>query len=143
MGKRVFKQIIVISLTIITVCLAFAIILYKYIPTNKVIPAKVTEYSTPESVEAEIKESTTEQEFSSKNETYEITDSDLSLFQSNKSYNPGKSDPFKEYKEETDNVTSSGKQPSGKQAKNSETNAEDKNTTDNYYKASGIGTGSK
>ena len=77
--KKTLKQVMIVFLTVVTVALVFAIILYKYIPTNKVIPTKVPAYSTPESVEAEIKESNTEAEFASENQVYEITDSDLSI----------------------------------------------------------------
>ena len=148
--KKILKQVIIIFLTVLTVALVFAIIFYKYIPTNKVIPTKVPAYSTPESVEAEIKESNTVTEFASENQVYEITDSDLSQYQSKRSYNPGKSDPFKEYTESSDdgnNGTSNAQNgsPSSSDGKTNSggTSTENKNVTDNYYKASGIGTGSK
>ena len=155
--KKTLKQVIIVFLTVLTVALVFAIIFYKYIPTNKLIPTKVPAYSTPESVEAEIKESNTETEFASENQVYEITDSDLSQYQSKRSYNPGKSDPFKEYTEATDdgnNGTSNAQNGSSSSSdgkttsndgktNNGGTSTENKNVTDNYYKASGIGTGSK
>ena len=148
--KKILKKVIIVFLTVLTVALVFAIIFYKYIPTNKVIPTKVPAYSTPESVEAEIKESNTEIEFASENQVYEITDSDLSQYQSKRSYNPGKSDPFKEYTESSDdgnNGTSNAQNgsPSSSDGKTNSggTSTENKNVTDNYYKASGIGTGSK
>ena len=77
--KKILKQVIIVFLTVLTVALVFAIIFYKYIPTNKVIPTKVPAYSTPESVEAGIKESNTETEFASENQVYEITDSETDL----------------------------------------------------------------
>ena len=138
--KKILKQVIIVFLTVLTVALVFAIIFYKYIPTNKVIPTKVPAYSTPESVEAEIKESNTETEFASENQVYEITDSDLSQYQSKRSYNPGKSDPFKEYTEATDDGNNG---TSNAQNGSPSSSTENKNVTDNYYKASGIGTGSK
>lgn len=155
--KKTLKQVMIVFLTVVTVALVFAIILYKYIPTNKVIPTKVPAYSTPESVEAEIKESNTEAEFASENQVYEITDSDLSQYQSKRSYNPGKSDPFKEYSETTNDGnngtsnaqngssdTNNGKTTSNDgKTNNGETGTENRNVTDNYYKTSGIGTGSK
>ncbi len=144
MGKQVFKQIVTILLSIALIVLIFAIIFYRYIPTNKVLPTKVQAYKTPESIEEEIKESATEKEFESTNEVYEVTDSDLSIYQSKKSYTPGKSDPFKEYSGEegtaVTNVTGTGA-TSG--TTSSGTTSDNKNVTDNYYKASGVGTGSK
>lgn len=148
--KKTLKQVMIVFLTVLTVALVFAIIFYKYIPTNKVIPTKVPAYSTPESVEAEIKETNTETEFASENQVYEITDSDLSQYQSKRSYNPGKSDPFKEYTESSDdgnagtnNAQNASSSPNDGKTNNGGTSTENKNVTDNYYKASGIGTGSK
>lgn len=146
MGKQVFKQIVTILLSIALIVLIFAIIFYRYIPTNKVLPTKVQAYKTPESIEEEIKESATEKEFESTNEVYEVTDSDLSIYQSKRSYTPGKSDPFKEYSGEGEtavtNVTGTG--ATAGTTSNGTTKASDnKNVTDNYYKASGVGTGSK
>lgn len=148
MKKQVFKQTITILLSIVLIVLIFAIIFYKYIPTNKILPTKVQAYKTPESIEQEIQESATEKEFESTNEVYEVTDSDLSMYQSKKSYTPGKSDPFKTESEQTGNTSNSN--VASTSASSSETSVggvttatENKNVTDNYYKASGIGTGSK
>lgn len=145
MAKEVFKQILIGILIVLLIALVLAIIFYQFIPTNKVIPTDVTAYQTPESVRAEINENVTEQEFTSVNEVFEITDSDLSIYQAKKSYNPGKSDPFKEYTSndiETESSDESSTTPSSSSA-NSSTTSEDSNTTDNYYKQSGIGTSGK
>ena len=79
------------------------------------------------------------------------------IYQSKRSYNPGKSDPFKEYSETTNDGnngtsnaqngssdTNNGKTTSNDgKTNNGETGTENRNVTDNYYKTSGIGTGSK
>ena len=90
MAKEVFKQIIIGILIILLIALILAIIFYQFIPTNKVIPTEVTSYKTPESVKSEINENVTEQEFSSVNEVFEITDSDLSIYQAKKLQNLSK-----------------------------------------------------
>lgn len=60
MAKSIFKEILIILLACVAIVLIMAVIFYNYIPTNKVIPAKVTAYQTPENVEAEIVEDTIE-----------------------------------------------------------------------------------
>ena len=140
MEKGVLRQVLITLLVLIALILVLAIIFYQFLPTNKIVPVKVTEYKTPESVSQEINDNTSEQEFSSVNELLEITDSDLSKYKSTKSYNPGKSDPFSEVEEDPTgavDINSTGSKSS------TSTTTEDKNTTDNYYKASGLDKGSK
>lgn len=140
MEKGVLRQVLITLLVLIALILVLAIIFYQFLPTNKIVPVKVTEYKTPESVSQEINNNTSEQEFSSVNELLEITDSDLSKYKSTKSYNPGKSDPFSEVEEDPTgavDISSTGSKSS------TSTSTEDKNTTDNYYKASGLDKGSK
>lgn len=139
--KNLAKQIIIILLTIVAISLVLAIIFYNFIPSNKVIPAKVTAYATPENVASEIKNSVTEKEFQTKNEIYEVTDSDLELYQSRQSYNPGKSDPFAEYKEEPAQTTTTETGASTSSASSGQ--VVDKNTTDNYYAEANIANGGK
>lgn len=151
MAKDIFKQGIITIAIIMAILLVLAIIFYQYIPTNKVIPTKVTEYKTPESVIPEISENTTEQEFSSENQVMEITDSDLSIYKSQRSYNPGKSDPFAAGPETSSSTTStvttqnSGSSNTGSTATNNNNNSsnENQNSTNNYYKAAGIEPGTK
>lgn len=151
MAKNVLKQVVITLLIVIAIILILAIIFYQYLPTNKIIPAKVSEYETPESVKAEISENKTEQEFSSENEVIEVTDSDLAIYKSTQSYNPGKSDPFAKVESENANTTSASSSSTsstttvtqnGEGAKSS-SQVVDKNTTDNYYKSSGIEPGTK
>ncbi len=145
MAKGIFKQVIITLLIIVAVALILAVIFYNYIPTNKVIPAKVSEYKTPESIESEIKDSATEQEFTSENQLLEITDSDLNMYKSSMSYNPGKSDPFAQYTEESSssNTVEGSTTASSTSASQSQTTSVDKNTTDNYYQAAGVNAGGK
>ena len=106
MTKQVTKQILIILLSCIAIVLILALIFYQYIPSNKVIPAKVQAYSTPDSIKSEIEDSLNDQSLTAQSEFYEITDSDLEQYKSNKSYNPGKSDPFASYSEESESSIS-------------------------------------
>ena len=151
MQSSIFKQVVIVILACIAILLALALILYQYIPSNKVIPSKVEAYTMPENIKSEISDST-QQELNGKAEIYEITDADLDMYKSSKSYNPGKSDPFAGYSENTTNTTTvegsnatSGSTVREISPKNNTTEekAVNKNTTDNYYTAANVSKGSK
>lgn len=155
MSKTITKQIFIILLTCIAIMLVAALIFYQYIPSNKIVPAKVQAYQTPDSIQAEIEDSTN-QELMQQNELYEITDSNLEQYKSNKSYNPGKSDPFSEYSEESNPASTKSKSSGSSSQEGDDTNKNnesgksdkggsktDQNTTDNYYTASNISKGTK
>lgn len=93
MIKSIIKEIFIMILLCIAIVLILGILLYDYIPSNKVIPVKEA-YETPNDVKEEINEQITEIE---KTEiSYEITDADLNLYKQTSSYKPGKPDPFSE-----------------------------------------------
>lgn len=167
MTKQITKQILIILLACIAIVLILALIFYQYIPSNKIVPAKVQAYSTPESIKSEIEDSLNNQTLMGENELYEITDSDLDQYKSNRSYNPGKSDPFENYVEESEgseetssttpqnknasssaqekgNSNSSGNNNNSSNSNNNEKGSKvDANTTDNYYTASNVNKGTK
>ncbi len=142
--NNIAKQIFIALLTIIAVALVLALIFYQYIPTNKMVPAKVQAYSTPQNVETEISDNVTEQKYETTNQVYEVTDSDLNNYKDSKSYNPGKSDPFSAYSASDDNsntVSNSTGVSEGDGAKSSTTVNSD--AKDNYYEQAGINKGTK
>ena len=127
MAKSIFKEILIILLVCVAIVLLMAVIFYNYIPTNKVIPAKVTAYQLPQNVEEIIDSSSI---------NYTIDDSDLTRYEQSQSYNPGKADPFSVASEETnpsinDNGTGTSNEPV------------DQNVTDNYYTSQNVGSGTK
>ena len=71
MAKTIFKEIFIILLITVAVGLILAIIFYKYMPTNKIIPSKVSAYSTPDEVAKEIAEDTKD-ELEAENKIYTI-----------------------------------------------------------------------
>ena len=145
MQKSIVKQVIIILLACVAILLALALILYQYVPNNKTIPLKVEPYSAPENIKTEISE-TTQQELNGQVEMYEITDEDLEMYRSTKSYNPGKSDPFVAYSENsTSNEVSNGSTGGSSEERGSTTKEDkvDTNTTDNYYTSANVSKGTK
>ena len=136
MAKSIFKEILIILLVCVAIVLIMAVIFYNYIPTNKVIPAKVTAYQLPQNVEEIINETTIDS-FNSSSINYTIDNSDLTRYEAAQSYNPGKADPFAAYTEDAPAATNN--------TGNGGTNSQpvDENVTDNYYTSQGVGSGTK
>ncbi len=87
MAKVIIKEILIVLLATVAVGLILAIIFYQYIPSNRIIPSKVTAYKASEEVSKEINEDA-ESELSERTEVYEITDEDLSMYKRIDSYRP-------------------------------------------------------
>jgi len=140
MLKNIIKEFFIMLLLCIAIILILGVILYEYIPTNRVIPEKQA-YSTPENVKTEINEQITEVE---KTEiSYEITDSDLNIYKQTSSYKPGKKDPFSlEVSTPTNNVNTDNTQSDGtgegKKNEDSSSTQTDENSTNTFFDDEGI-----
>lgn len=98
MNKSIAKEIIIGLLLCLAILLILAVLLYSYIPNNKVIPELVS-YTTPDEAKGVLKEA--EVDTSKVIMTYEVNGNDLSTAQKTNSYKAGKVNPFSTYKPET------------------------------------------
>ena len=111
MGKSIAKEIIIGLLLCLAILLVLAVMMYSFIPNNKVIPEPI-KYSAPEEVKKVLDEAATDS--SQVILTYEVNSSDLSLAQRTNDYNPGKVNPFSSYQvqqatpEEGENTAAGG-----------------------------------
>ena len=96
MGKIIAREIAITLLFCITVALVLGVILYDYSPNNKVVPRRVEAYVAPDNIKQEI-ESTDNPEDQQVVISYEIDDTDLSVYEKSKIVDPGKSNPFADY----------------------------------------------
>lgn len=90
--KSIFKEICIMILLCVAIVLVLGVIFYDSIPSNKVVPNKLSAYTTPENVQTEINKEIAE--MNKVEVTYEIKGSDLTLYKQTNSYKPGKPDPF-------------------------------------------------
>lgn len=129
MAKNIIKEIIIILLLTIAIILILGVLLYEYVPTNKVIPEKVA-YTTPEEVKEEIEQSTDITE-TVELPTYTVTATDLNNYKRIQEYVPGRKNPFASLEttneitgnaSETNGSTSSGTTNSGTTSSGSSTN---------------------
>lgn len=107
MVGKVLKEIGIALLLCLAIILILGVLLYEYVPNNKVLPEKVA-YVTPENVKEEINKSEGVDE-ESVVMTYKIDANDLNNYKRINDYVPGKPNPFSSYK----SSTGSGTQGSG------------------------------
>ena len=103
MAKTIVRETIIILLLCLAIILVLGVVLYNYVPTNKVVPTEVS-YVQTEEVNKAIKESV-----SADNTqvilTYEIDEADLRNYKKSGDLNPGKTNPFSPIKVEEDENT--------------------------------------
>ena len=123
MTKSILKEIMIILLLMLAVILLLGVVLYDYVPLNKVIPEKIKYVPTEE-----IKSALLEGQKANDDKvilTSEVTATDLKNYQNGNEYKAGRKNPFSienpEELEGTENSTSgatSGSNSSGETTSN-------------------------
>lgn len=103
MAKNIIKEIIIVLLLTLAIILILGVLLYEYVPANKIIPEKVS-YTTPENAKLEL-ETDTNVDDTQVIITYQIDSTDLNNYKKIQEYVPGKKNPFEAVKEETENTS--------------------------------------
>ena len=105
MTKNIIKEIIIILLLTLAIILVLGVLLYEYVPMNKIIPEKVS-YTTPEQVKAELDVDVSESDEELYID-YHIDSTQLNNYKKIQEYVPGKKNPF-ESLENNSNTTTEG-----------------------------------
>ena len=134
MAKTIIKELIILLLLCLAIILILGVLLYGYVPTNKIIPEKVS-YAVPENIKEELQET-----LSSDNleviMTYEVNSADLDNYERVQKLNTGKPNPFSSYEEQsiennsTDNNTDNNTN-NNSNSNNSNNNSNTQPTKDN------------
>lgn len=99
MAKTIIKEMIIMLLVCLAIILILGVLLYEYVPSNKIVPDAVS-YTPSEAVQQEL----------SKNKdvendeiilTYSVDSTDLDNYERINTYVPGKPNPFSPYMETT------------------------------------------
>ena len=123
MSKNIIKEIIMILLLTLAIILVLGVLLYEYVPANKIIPEKVS-YTTPEEAKTELETDIDESE-EELYVDYHIDSTQLNNYKKIQEYVPGRKNPFGEVGSEETATTpnsenntenSGGKSDSGKSA---------------------------
>ena len=114
MSKNLMKELIILLLIILAIILVLGVVLYGFLPNNKVIPEEII-YTTSTTVKEALQNATGVNE-EDVIRTYSIDSTDLNNFQATNDYRPGKTNPFSSYivkpaegsDGENDNVSTGG-----------------------------------
>lgn len=98
MAKSIIKETIIMLLVCLAILLILCVLLYEFIPSNKVLPSEVS-YQPSEEIQKEL-ESAISGETTKVVLSYEVTSNDLNNYEKSNDYNPGKVNPFSTYIEE-------------------------------------------
>lgn len=128
MAKKIIKEAIIIILLLFAIALILGILLYDYIPINKVVPV-IEGYQTPENIKNELQE-TIDTENSEIVVTYEMDSSDLKSFEKTNEYDKGKANPFATYVAEPEPTTTPGNNVTNN-TNSTNTNNTNNNSTNN------------
>ena len=125
MAKNIIKEIIIILLLTLAIILVLGVLLYEYVPANKIIPEKVS-YSTPEKVKDEL---ITQNNIDDTEViiTYQIDSTDLRNYKVTQDYVPGKKNPFSSLTTEENNNSNEGENNIQNQNDNQTTNGQTAN----------------
>ena len=94
MAKNIIKEIIIVLLLCLAIILILGVLLYEYVPSNTVIPEKVS-YVTPEKVKEELNKADSANIITTYE--YNVEASDLNNYKRVSDYVPGKQNPFSSY----------------------------------------------
>ena len=128
--KNIIKEIIIVLLLILAIILILGILLYEYVPNNKIIPQQVS-YTTPESTSENVDDSQIIM-------TYEVTATDLTNYKKTKDYVSGKKNPFESINSQnttTENTTTGsngGSETAGSSTGTTSTNTTTDSTQEGY-----------
>ena len=129
MAKNIIKEIIIMLLLCLAIILILGVILYEYVPSNKILPEEVS-YVTPQNIKEELNSSNSVEE-DKVILTYEIDESDLANYQRIKDYKPGKVNPFSTYEEKTEENQSQNGQNTTNSNNSSSTGGNTQNSVQN------------
>lgn len=133
--KNVIKEIIIVLLLALAIILTLGVLLYEYVPANKVLPEQIS-YVTPQSAKEELKN------YDGVDEdkvilTYELDQTDLNNYQRIKDYKPGKTNPFSSYGTETQNNQNSNGNNNSNSGANSSGTSTNNQTNQNSQNGQG------
>ena len=107
MMKNIIKEMIIILLLTLAIILVLGVLLYGYVPANKIIPEKIS-YTTHEEAKTELETDVNESDEELYID-YHIDSTQLNNYKRIQEYVPGKKNPFSSLENEnTSNTTTNG-----------------------------------
>jgi probable serine/threonine-protein kinase roco9 len=132
MSKNVLREIIILLLLTLAIILLLGVLLYEYVPMNKVIPETVT-YTATDETRKSIEEQSA-QDDGTVVLSYEVTSTDLKNYKKVNDYKAGRKNPFSTVNTGSTSSTGTNNGNTGTAGNNSSTtnsNNENNSTTNN------------
>ena len=126
MAKTIIKEIIIMLLLCLAIILVLGVLLYEYVPSNKIIPEEVS-YTTPQDIQEELSK-TEDVEADNVILTYSIDAADLDNYERINTYVPGKPNPFSPYETSGEDTNQSGSSTGGNSSSGSNTSTGSNNS---------------
>lgn len=135
-AKEIIKELIIFLLLLLAIILVLGVLLYEYVPSNKIIPEKVS-YTTPSEIKEELQtdNSVDNQEVVV---TYKIDSTDLSNYKKIQEYDPGSKNPFASLSQQENTVEGGNTTTSG--STSSSNNSNQGSTSNNKETSNANGT---
>lgn len=134
MAKNIIKEIIIILLLALAIILVLGVLLYEYVPSNKIVPEKIS-YTTPERVATELLTDTNVDD-TEVIITYQIDSTDLRNYQRIQEYVPGKKNPFESI-EKTEDENTEGNNSTTQNTQGNGNNTKTNNNNNNGQTSTG------
>lgn len=131
MAKAIIKELIIVLLLCLAIILLLGVLLYEYVPSNKIIPDKVS-YTTPEEVREELSKSEnvdSEQIIL----TYSVDAADLNNYEKINGYVPGKPNPFSDFSSSSEEEQENGDTQNGGTTNGNSSNSNSSNSSGSQY----------
>ena len=131
MLKSFFKEVLIIVVLVLIIIGLLAVLFYDYIPSSKIVPAKVEAYALSEDVNEELQKDLANKNSDEIVKTYQIDVVELEHYEKIKEYNKGKVNPFLEYNSGTSNNNNNSNSNSGTSNNNNNSNNNSGTSTGN------------
>jgi hypothetical protein len=129
MSKNVLREIIILLLLTLAIILLLGVLLYEYVPMNKVIPETVTYTATDETRKAIEEQSA--QDDGTVVLSYEVTSTDLKNYKKVNDYKAGRKNPFSTVNTGSTSSTGTNNGNTENNSSTTKSNNENNSTTNN------------
>ena len=126
MAKTIIKEIIIMLLLCLAIILVLGVLLYEYVPSNKIIPDEVS-YTKPDEIKEELSKTDNDDDDDDDLPVISINAADLDNYERINTYIPGKPNPFSSYETAGEDTNQNGSSTGG--SSNSGTNGSGSSNT--------------
>jgi len=135
MVKTIIKEFIIFLLLLVSIALLLCVLFYGYIPTTKMVPAKIQVQPLPKEIQDELNSSISQGEggYTPIVPPYTVDSIDLRNYESSRQYDKGKINPFEKYVPPPPPAPPDGNNTNDNTTNNNNTGNNSNNNVGNFY----------